>query len=270
MTPVSLGELVALLESIGQSPRVISSATACHCVVVGVERPEEATEGALSWLRAGRALPPTWDGTVLIVAHGHTSPWVPRTHPWAMVAVDNPRLAMARILQRWWHGVVGEIKVDPSARIHPSAVLGASDAGYLWTGDRYELFPHVGGVEIQAEVEIDPLTVVSRAAIGRTVLGRGTKVGPQVTIGHGSQVGNHCLLVAQVCLGGSTVLGDRVTMWPRATTASGVQVGAGAVIGAGAVVLCDVPPGETWAGVPARRLRAAAQNAETAPGSAFS
>jgi acetyltransferase-like isoleucine patch superfamily enzyme len=32
-------------------------------------------------------------------------------------------------------------------------------------------------------------------------------------------------------------------------------IGAGAVIGMGSVVLHDVPAGEVWAGVPARRIR---------------
>jgi acetyltransferase-like isoleucine patch superfamily enzyme len=34
-----------------------------------------------------------------------------------------------------------------------------------------------------------------------------------------------------------------------------VLIGAGAVIGMGSVVLRDVPPGEVWAGVPARSIR---------------
>lgn len=47
---------------------------------------------------------------------------------------------------------------------------------------------------------------------------------------------------------------DDVWIGASATILQGVTVGEGAIIGAGAVVTHDVPPGETWAGVPARRL----------------
>lgn len=41
-----------------------------------------------------------------------------------------------------------------------------------------------------------------------------------------------------------------------ATICPGVTIGEGAIILPGAVVRCDIPAGETWGGVPARRIRA--------------
>jgi len=51
-----------------------------------------------------------------------------------------------------------------------------------------------------------------------------------------------------------TRIGSRVSIGTNATILGGVTVGDGAMVGAGSVVTKDIPPGETWAGVPARRL----------------
>lgn len=51
------------------------------------------------------------------------------------------------------------------------------------------------------------------------------------------------------------VLEDGCDIGAGAIILPGVRVGEGAIIGAGAVVTCDVPPYEIWAGVPARKIR---------------
>ena len=48
---------------------------------------------------------------------------------------------------------------------------------------------------------------------------------------------------------------EQVTIGSNATILGGVTIGARAMIGAGSVVTRDVPPGEIWAGNPARKLR---------------
>jgi acetyltransferase-like isoleucine patch superfamily enzyme len=52
------------------------------------------------------------------------------------------------------------------------------------------------------------------------------------------------------------VIGDDVFIGAHAIILKGVVIGARAVIGAGAVVSKDVPPGEVWAGNPARKVGA--------------
>jgi acetyltransferase-like isoleucine patch superfamily enzyme len=54
-----------------------------------------------------------------------------------------------------------------------------------------------------------------------------------------------------VTIGKNVWIGCHVTILP------GVSIGDHAVIGAGAVVTKNVPSGETWAGVPARRIKCA-------------
>lgn len=53
-----------------------------------------------------------------------------------------------------------------------------------------------------------------------------------------------------------TNIGNNVSIGSNATVLGGITVGDGSIIGAGAVVTKEVPPGEVWAGNPAKMLRA--------------
>lgn len=80
-----------------------------------------------------------------------------------------------------------------------------------------------------------------------------TIIGDDVTIYHGVTIGN-ARLGGPI---GHIFIGDGATISAGAVIVTGAEdrrVGAGAVIAANAVVICDVPPGEVWGGVPAQRL----------------
>ncbi len=47
------------------------------------------------------------------------------------------------------------------------------------------------------------------------------------------------------------------------TILCGVTIGAGSLIGAASLVLCDIPPGEVWAGHPAQFIRKCSDHADT-------
>jgi serine O-acetyltransferase len=80
---------------------------------------------------------------------------------------------------------------------------------------------------------------------------------------HGNAViGDECILRQGVTLGNrhlsapfdAPVLGRRVNVGAGAKILGSVQIGENACIGANAVVLCDVPPGATAVGIPAKLL----------------
>ena len=73
-----------------------------------------------------------------------------------------------------------------------------------------------------------------------------------------ARIGVNCLIFQQVTIGtvGSQsvapIIGGHVDIGAGAKVLGGIRIGDHAKIGANAVVLCDVPPGATAVGIPAR------------------
>lgn len=128
-------------------------------------------------------------------------------------------------------------------------------------------------------------------------VGDNTRIGAFVEIQKGAAIGKNCKISSHtfICEGvtvqDNVFIGHNVTFindkYPRATRADGslqteedwsvvptlvesgasigssvsilcgVTIGAGAMVGAGSVVTKDIPPGEIWAGNPARFVRKA-------------
>ena len=146
-----------------------------------------------------------------------------------VVCVGNPRNYRARkqIVER-----LG-LPVDRYATvIHPAASVGAGSV----VGPGSVL---LAGTVLSADV-----TVGSHVAVM-----------PQAVLTHDDVVGDYATVTSGVRLGGGAVLEQGAYVGAGALVREGVTVGAWALVGMGSVVLHDVPPGETWVGSPARKLR---------------
>jgi UDP-2-acetamido-3-amino-2,3-dideoxy-glucuronate N-acetyltransferase len=131
-------------------------------------------------------------------------------------------------------------------------------------------FTNLYGCTIGAETRIGPFVEIQRgAAIGarckissHTFVCEGVTIGDGVFVGHGVVFVNDkrprattpdgTLQTAEDWTLLRTVVEDGASLGSGALVLGGVTIGAGATVGAGAVVTCDVPPGATVAGVPAR------------------
>ena len=133
-------------------------------------------------------------------------------------------------------------------RIHSGTVIGSDGFGYVFDTGAHRKVPQVGNVIIGVEVEIGANVTIDRGALGATVIGRGTKIDNLVQIGHNVQVGEHCLIVAQVGIAGSCKLGNYVVLAGQVGIAGHLKIGDKAVLGAQSGVLRDVPAGEKWMG----------------------
>lgn len=109
----------------------------------------------------------------------------------------------------------------------------------------------LSAVEIGDDVEIGACTTIDRGTISPTRIGTGTKIDNQVQIGHNVQVGQTCLLCAQVGIAGSSVLGDRVVLGGKTGIADHVNVGSDVVCAAATMVASNIPARSVMMGMPA-------------------
>ena len=119
-------------------------------------------------------------------------------------------------------------------------------------GDQHVKIPQQGVVVIEDDVEIGAGSCVDRATFGRTVIGAGTKIDNQVQVAHNCLIGKRCLLVAQVGLSGSVVVGDDTIFAGKAAAVPHVRVGRRCIIGALAAVHKDLPDDSFVGGAPAK------------------
>jgi sugar O-acyltransferase (sialic acid O-acetyltransferase NeuD family) len=156
---------------------------------------------------------------------------VVRDHPDALVAAcvaspDDPLRRLTLVSRLGLEAERYATLVHPAAVVPDSASLGPGcvlHAGTVLTAD----------IELGRHVAVMPAVVLTHDDVVRegVTFGAGARVAGGVTIERGAYIGAGAMVRERL------------------------RVGAGAVVGMGAVVTRDVPAGEVWAGIPARRHR---------------
>jgi UDP-3-O-[3-hydroxymyristoyl] glucosamine N-acyltransferase len=96
--------------------------------------------------------------------------------------------------------------------LHAGAVVGSDGYGFATHNGIHHKIPQTGNVVIEDDVEIGGNTVIERAVLESTTIGKGSKLGNCVIIGHNCEIGPGNLLVSQVGIAGSTTTGKYVVM----------------------------------------------------------
>jgi UDP-3-O-[3-hydroxymyristoyl] glucosamine N-acyltransferase len=150
------------------------------------------------------------------------------------------------------HAVVREnCRLGDNVVLQNGAVVGSDGFGFARDDDHWEKISQSGPAVLENDVEVQANACIDRASVGETRIARGVKIDNLAQVGHGSAVGEHTLLCAQVGLAGSTVVGKNVIIAGQAGVAGHCNVGDGVVITAQSGTHGDIPAGSMVSGSPA-------------------
>ncbi|HEY6245431.1 MAG TPA: UDP-3-O-(3-hydroxymyristoyl)glucosamine N-acyltransferase [Pyrinomonadaceae bacterium] len=147
------------------------------------------------------------------------------------------------------------VTIGDNVILHAAVCIGADGFGYVRDRMGYHKFPQIGTVVIEDDVELGAHSCIDRAALGRTRIGRGTKIDNMVHVGHNCDIGERVVIAAQTGISGSVVIEDDAVIGGQVGFGDHTRVQSGAVIGSKAGILPGkiVRPGVWW-GIPVQPL----------------
>ncbi len=149
------------------------------------------------------------------------------------------------------------VHIGKNCIIHSGAVIGSDGFGFAPTLEGYSKIPQIGNVILEENVEIGANTCIDRAAMGSTVIRRGTKLDNLVQIAHNCEVGVHNVFAGQAALAGSTKTGAWCQFGGQVGVAGHLKIGDRVQISAQSGIMNDIPNDKTMFGSPATEAREA-------------
>ncbi|MEM9079321.1 MAG: UDP-3-O-(3-hydroxymyristoyl)glucosamine N-acyltransferase [Verrucomicrobiota bacterium] len=135
--------------------------------------------------------------------------------------------------------------------LQPGAVIGSDGYGYELVEGKHRPIPQAGIVVLEDEVEIGANTTIDRARFGKTVIGAGTKIDNLVQIAHNVVTGEHCLIVSQSGVAGSSSLGNYVTLAAQTGIAGHIHIDDQVILAARSATMRSLEGPGTYFGAPA-------------------
>jgi UDP-3-O-[3-hydroxymyristoyl] glucosamine N-acyltransferase len=167
-------------------------------------------------------------------------------------AIIHPGVMIGRNTQIGAGASVQCALIGDNVVIGPNATIGRPGFGLVTVDGVSEEMPQFGRAILQDSVSLGANSCVDRGAFGDTLIGEGSKIDNLVHIAHNVIVGRNVVIVACSGISGSVTIGDGALLAGAVGIGDHIDIGAGAILAARSGVICDIPPGEVWAGYPAR------------------
>jgi UDP-3-O-[3-hydroxymyristoyl] glucosamine N-acyltransferase len=119
-----------------------------------------------------------------------------------------------------------KVRIGKRVIIHPGAVIGSDGFGFF-TDEKgvYHKIPQIGIVVLEDDVEIGANVTIDRAALGATIIKRGSKLDNLVQIAHNVVVGEDTVISAQTGISGSTKIGNHCILAGQVGVVGHIEIG---------------------------------------------
>ncbi len=146
--------------------------------------------------------------------------------------------------------IMHKVFIGKRVIVHSGTVVGSDGYGYVPDKGKHHKIPQVGEVVIEDDVEIGSNVSIDRAALGKTIIKRGTKIDNLVQIAHNVKVGENCIIVGQVGISGSSEIGNHVTLAGQVGVSDHIKIGDNTLVGAKTGIWKDVEANQQVFGNP--------------------
>jgi UDP-3-O-[3-hydroxymyristoyl] glucosamine N-acyltransferase len=138
--------------------------------------------------------------------------------------------------------------------IQPGVIIGGDGFGFTNISGKTHKIPQIGYVKIGDDVEIGANTTIDRATFDSTKIGNGTKIDNLVQIAHNVEIGENCIIVAQVGIAGSTHIGNNVIIGGQSGLVGHLRIGNNVTIASQSGISGDIEDGQQIGGNPMAAL----------------
>ncbi len=147
--------------------------------------------------------------------------------------------------------VYRDCRIGSDCILHAGCVIGSDGFGFATTKQGSHIKIHQNGnAVIEDDVEIGANTTIDRGAFGSTLVKKGARIDNLVQIGHNCVIGEYSVLVSQVGIAGSSILGRNVVMGGQSATSGHLSIAPFTTIAARGGVTKDINKSGLYGGFP--------------------
>jgi UDP-3-O-[3-hydroxymyristoyl] glucosamine N-acyltransferase len=149
-------------------------------------------------------------------------------------------------------------KIGNRVIIHSGTVIGSDGFGYHKNeSNQYVKIPQIGNVVVEDDVEIGSNVSIDRAAMGSTIIKKGTKLDNLIQIAHNVIIGENTAISAQSGISGSTKIGNNCILAGQVGVADHTEICDNVILMAQSGVARNVTKPGFYLGSPIKEHRTA-------------